>query len=256
MKKIQIILFMLFALCAFNNAVGQATAVITPGSFTAEDQITIRINVTGTSLAGVSPVYLWNWSNLGGLNTNGDWTSSNETRKMTNVGPNLWEFSFTPSDFYSVNPSELKWLGFLAKAKNGNNGQTQDFAPNAVEPLIFTPTVNRVFPARISVNDVTSIFIDQNLAPDLTQQRMTPVSVEIKLFNVSSQVGATITLPLKKIGNKYFTASFIPSAVFVIPATAAPIRFEYKFKGTILDVNNMSVSAEGPVYSKPIDPLQ
>ena len=256
MKKIQQLLFMLFAICAFQHAIGQATAVITPGSFTAEDQITIRINVTGTSLSGVSPVYIWNWSNLGGLNTNGDWGNSNENRKMTNVGPNLWEYTFTPSDFYVVNPSELKWLGFLAKAKNGNNGQTQDFAPNAVEPLIFTATVNRVFPARISVDDVTSIFIDQNLAMDLIQQRMTPVSVEVKLFSVSGQVGTTATLPLKKIQAKYYTSSFIPSTVFTIPLNAAPIRFEYKFKGTILDVNNMPVPTEGPIYSKPIDPLQ
>ena len=202
MKKIQQLLFMFFALCTFNNAIGQGTAVITPGSFTAEDQITIRINVTGTSLAGVSPVYIWNWSNLGGLNTNGDWGNSNENRKMTNIGTNLWEYTFTPSDFYAVNPSELKWLGFLAKAKNGSNGQTGDFAPNAVEPLIFVPTVNRVFPARISVNDVTSVFIDQNLAQDLTQQRMTPVSVEIKLYDVAAQLGATYTQLLKKIGNK------------------------------------------------------
>jgi hypothetical protein len=258
MKKIKQFLLVCLGIIAISQASAQGGSfIISPGSFTAEDEITIRVNVTGTGLAGVSPVYIWNWSNLGGMNTNGDWTSSSESRKMTNVGANLWEFKFTPSAYYGVNPGDLQWIGFLVKAKDGNNGKSSDFAPNAVDPLIFTPTVNRVFPARIGKDDISTIYFDQTLASDLTQQRMEPATVEIKAFDLNgAQIGAAITRTLKKMADKQFNFSFIPSALFSVPANVDLSKFEYQFKGTERDANGNPIPSAGPVYSKSIDPLK
>ena len=47
-----------------------------PSTFTAEDQVTLTYDVTGTGMAGATEAYIWLWGNAGDSPLNTSWTNS------------------------------------------------------------------------------------------------------------------------------------------------------------------------------------
>ncbi|AEH00528.1 alpha-amylase family glycosyl hydrolase [Lacinutrix sp. 5H-3-7-4] len=101
---------------------------ISPNVF--EENETITITIEGNSINEATwnitnnALYLWAWSfdlnldNIQNCPTNGDWTNSNETNKLTyNSGNDTYTISFVPSTFY--NRTSIGRIGFLIKAKDG-----------------------------------------------------------------------------------------------------------------------------------------
>ena len=101
-------------------------------------------NVTDNAL------YLWSWSydindtNEQDCPTNGSWTNSSETNRLTYIpGTDTYEISFIPSIFYDR--SEIGRIGFLIKAKNGNGDKkSQDILVEvgSFEVDLITPSEN------------------------------------------------------------------------------------------------------------------
>ncbi|QSS97293.1 alpha-amylase family glycosyl hydrolase [Psychroflexus sp. ALD_RP9] len=104
---------------------------ITPSNFEQDDEITITVSGVVPGVWSTSDVYLWAWyTNANGQQfdspTNGSWTSSSESQKMTNNGDGTFSFTMTPSDFYGA--TDIVEIGMLAKAKDGTGDKkTQDF---------------------------------------------------------------------------------------------------------------------------------
>ncbi|MDY8138191.1 alpha-amylase family glycosyl hydrolase [Aquimarina sp. 2201CG5-10] len=149
MKRIT---FILLTLCGFFAATAQ-TFTVTPSEFNEDDEITITLsNFNPNTEWGVADVYLWAWyfdlndTAAGDSPTNGQWTNSDESQRFTNNGDGTYSFTLTPTTFYGA--TGIGRIGFLAKADNGNDGQTGD---NLVEVGLFqisltspTNTVNVV----------------------------------------------------------------------------------------------------------------
>ena len=104
------------------------TYAVNPSTFNEDQQITITFNGNSIneSTWGITDhsLYIWAWSlDLNGLNsldcpTNGTWTSSNESNKLTyNSGNDTYTISFVPTTFY--NRTDIGKIGFLVKAKDG-----------------------------------------------------------------------------------------------------------------------------------------
>lgn len=133
MKKITILLLLIFSLSAFSQQ-QTVTYSISPSPFNEGDAITITFNGSSINEAtwGVSnnALYLWAWSyDLNDSNpqdcpTNGTWNNSNEANKLTyNAGSDTYTISFTPTTFYAR--TNIGRIGFLIKTKTGN-GQSQN----------------------------------------------------------------------------------------------------------------------------------
>jgi hypothetical protein len=245
----------LIASCLFFLAFRSADAQVTfnPSSFTPIDSVTLTVDVTGTPMDGRTEAYIWIFSNTSGGGkdgfTNTSWTNSPASAKMKNVGGNKWQFGFIGTTMFSQSPGELKDFGFLVKAQDGSK-QTPDYKPYKFDQLIFTPTVLRVFPSKVDLTDVISINFDQTLSIDPNEQRMTPATATVGLYKdsldngstVHIQVGSDITLPVRKTADQKWSASFIPSSSFTVPAGVVITRFRYKFHGTVLDGNGTPAS--------------
>lgn len=131
MKKLFVLvlftLFLNFGFAQVQNGVFSTT----PATFTENDEITITVSNVDLSEWGVSDVYLWAWytdSNGSQANspTNGTWTSSDETQKMTDNGDGTYSYTMTPSTFYGA--TDISEIGMLVKAKDGTGDKkTQDF---------------------------------------------------------------------------------------------------------------------------------
>ncbi len=243
MKKI---LYSVLFMLGFMVADAQNPSFV-PNSFTAEDQVKLTIDVTGTPMAGATDAYIWIFSNpdVGGGNNgivNGDWTNSSADAKMRLVGTNKWEFTFTGTILFGRPPAELKSFGFLLKKKDGS-AQTPDYKPFAFDPLVFIPTMLRVFPAKVSATDIVTVNFDRSLGATPNEQRMTPVSATITAYNEAGiQVGSPLTLNARAFATNIWAASFNPSASFTPGAGHTLLKFKYKFNGTTLDTGGATIS--------------
>ena len=238
------------AACIFFLVLYSASAQVTfnPASFTPVDSVTLTVDVTGTPMDGKTEAYIWIFSNTSGGGkdgfTNTAWTNSPPAAKMKNVGGNKWQFGFIGTTMFSQSPGELKDFGFLVKTQDGSK-QSPDYKPYKFDQLIFTPTVLRVFPSKVDLTDVITINLDQTLSIDPNEKRMTPATATTGLYKdtvidgkaVYVQVGSDITLTVRKTADQKWSASFIPSSSFTIPAGIVISRFRYKFHGTVLDGN-------------------
>lgn len=218
-----------------------------PGTFTAEDQVTLTIDVTGTGMAGATEAFIWIFSNPdvgGGANgvTNGSWTNSSNAAKMTAAGTNKWSFTFTGTTMFGQSPAQLKSFGFLVKKKDGS-AQTPDYKPFAFDPLVFTPTMLRVFPSKVGADDVVTLNFDRTYGVTVNEQRMTPSTVTITMLDdLSMTVGAPLTIPVTKKAATIWSGSYIPSMSFTPGAGRKLNKFRYKFNGTILDPSGATMN--------------
>jgi hypothetical protein len=240
------ILYSLLLICCATVAEAQNPS-FSPASFTAEDQVTITIDVTGTNMAGATEAYIWIFSNpdIGGGNNgivNGEWGASSNDAKMVSAGANKWTFTFTGTILFGRPPAELKSFGFLLKKKDGS-AQTPDYKPFAFDPLVFVPSMLRVFPAKVSENDIVTVNFDRSHGATPTEQRMQPVSATITMYNEDGDpVGDPLTINVRVFAPNIWAASFNPAASFTPGAGHSLNKFKYKFNGTVLDPNGATIS--------------
>jgi len=155
---------------------------------------------------------------------------------MTSVGTNKWSFTFTGTTLFGLAPADLHDFGFLLKTVDGSK-QTPDFKPFKFDPLVFTPTKLRIFPAKVDTNDVVMLNFDRSLGATVDEQRMTPVSATVTAIDeTGTQVGSSLTVTItQNTGTTIWKGFFIPNVSFK-PATGHVLqKFHYKFNGTVLD---------------------
>lgn len=241
MKK----LLYLFLLITAGSAVKAQNPSFVPTSFTAEDQVTLTVDVTGTGMAGATDAYIWIFSNPdigGGADgvSNGSWTNSSDAAKMIAAGPNKWSFTFTGTTLFGQSPAQLKSFGFLVKKKDGS-AQSPDYKPFAFDPLTFTPTMLRVFPSKVGADDVVTVNFDKTYGVTANEQRMTPMSATITVYDeTGAQVGTPLTVNARSTGATIWSATFIPSMSFTAGAGHKLSKFKYRFNGTVLDPAGVS----------------
>lgn len=249
MKKI-----LLLIVCCFGAiwASGQGKVTFSPATFTAEDEVTITLDVTGTPLAGTNDVYIWAFSNdgVGGgkdASTNGQWGSSSESAKMTKTATNIFTFKFTGTILFGQSPAELINFGFLGKSKDGSK-QSPDYKPFKFDPLVFTASQFRIFPAKLDYTDMATVYFHQNLATDVNLQRMGNIKVNLSFYNeAGNPVGSKQGIVTVKESTILFSYSFIPDRVITIPVGTKLAKFSYQFTGTVKDANGLDVTTSGPV---------
>jgi hypothetical protein len=243
MKKLLYFIFLISA----SLTVKAQNPSFSPATFTAEDEVTLTIDVTGTGMAGAAEAYIWIFSNpglSGGADgvTNGSWTNSSAAAKMTAAGTNKWSFKFTGTTMFGQSPAQLKSFGFLVKKKDGS-AQSPDYKPFFFDPLVFTPTMLRIFPAKVGSDDVVTLNFDKAYGVTVNEQRMTPTSATVTMYDETGvQLGSPLTITTRSTAATIWAASFIPSVSFTPGAGHKLNKFKYKFNGTVLDPSGATIT--------------
>jgi hypothetical protein len=239
-------IYLLTIMLAFTGLKAVAQVTFNPGIFTAEDQVTLTVDVTGTPMAGQSEAYIWIFSNptagsgpqVDGV-VNGQWGNSGAGAKMTAAGTNKWSFTFTGTTLFNLAPGQLKEFGFLVKAKDGSK-QSPDYKPFLFDPLVFTPTEFRIFPSKVGEDDAITINFDQTLSGGINEQRITPMTVTVVVYTQNNvPYGNPLTLQVRNTGNKRWAATFIPTHSYSVPVGTKLTKFRYKFNGTVPNANGV-----------------
>ena len=144
----------MFSTFAAQAQVQTITPTVSPNPFERNQQITItvqgsQINEVTWGVTG-NALYLWAWmqdangNGIGDCPTNGTWTSSSETNRMTyNSGTDTYTMTFIPQTFY--NNTVFGKMGFLVKAKDGSGDKkTNDniFNVGAFQMTLSAPVEN------------------------------------------------------------------------------------------------------------------
>jgi hypothetical protein len=259
----KILKYLFLLLPAFYTSAQAQVVTLSPASFTAEDEVTIRIDLTGTPVAAAAQPYIWIWceTNNGGGNdglTNGTWGSSNDANKWVRVGAtgNIWEFKLVGTTMFGRTPGELKQFGFLAKCKDGSC-QTTDQKWFKFDPLVFIEGEFRSFPAKVAQNDIVTVYHKKALSSDVNVQRMTETSVSVTLYDQSNAPIQTINnIAVRTETGGAVSASFVPENLVTLPPSVTIKRIEYKFKGTGLNTSGVTVPVETTVSSTDMLPLR
>lgn len=160
MKKFTHIFLFLISIVSWGQQ-QNITYSVNPTAFEDNQSITLTFqgNTINESTWGVAgnALYLWGWSfdsndtNSMDCPTNGSWTNSSETNRLTyNAGPDTYTISFTPNTFF--NRSNIGRIGFLVKAKDGTGDKkSQDIF---IEVGLFN--LNLTSPSENSATIITS----------------------------------------------------------------------------------------------------
>lgn len=213
-----------------------------PAIFTAEDEVTLTVDVSDTDMKGQAEAYIWLWGSGGNTPFSTEWTNSPAVAKMQKVGTDKWSYTFTATLAWGKPPSDLTTFNFLVKAQNGSK-QTKNYEGFTFDPLVFTPTMSRVFPTKASRTDIITINFDRTLGGTVDEQRMTPQTAIITAFDeTGAQVGTAITLPVRVLQTNIWAATFDPKTRFVPGSGHTLKKFTYKFNGTVLGTTGAPVN--------------
>jgi hypothetical protein len=161
MKRCFIFLFLLLAFT--QTVLAQGVVTTNPSPFTAKDRVVITVDVTGTPVEGISPLYIWAFIPGGGgdaITNGGNFGASTPEAKMTQVGPNKWSYTVNSSvDFFGKPVAAITAFGFLVKNQDGTK-QTTDFSL-PVKPLEYAPKRVETFPSNFSESDVVTVRYNQ-----------------------------------------------------------------------------------------------
>jgi 1,4-alpha-glucan branching enzyme len=126
------LLFLQFASLAQNTNV----PTIEPEFFSADEEITITYNVSGTDLASLDEAYMWMWlpdqgidapSNINPADSDTEATDQAKFEKLNENGQTLFRISLTPTTFFNQNAENITDIGMLLKGNDWADGQTDDF---------------------------------------------------------------------------------------------------------------------------------
>ncbi|TRX59543.1 hypothetical protein FNH22_10350 [Fulvivirga sp. M361] len=255
MKNIILLILMILP----SMIVKAQSVTASPAVFTAVDEVTLTVDVSGSSLEGYADrVWIWTWlpggcpgeanpdcdapTNInpaGGEDTEGALMTRDETN------PNIYRITMTPVDFYGRTPAEIKELGIKLKSSDWSDGI--DSGENLfidVQPLVFIPSQNRNFPVKFTTADIVTLYFDQSLAENSAMKELEEIYAYIFVEGTKADgsafsdvkkaewgdVSTTPELQLTDRGNGIFSLSFIPEDFFPIEEGDQITKINYIFR--------------------------
>ena len=179
---------------------------IEPEFFSADEEITITYDVTGTSLQSLNQAWIWMWvpdqsidapSNVNPASSNTAATDPAKFTRTTDVdGRVYFSITLTPSTFLNVAAESIENIGMLLKANDWPDGQTDDFiasVTNGFALAMSNPTGNYGF-------------FESSTTIDIDVKTSEPAEIEIlvddsEIANVSSATELSTTHTIIDDGN-------------------------------------------------------
>lgn len=244
----------LFGFSGYSQVCGSLIVSTLPEEPTAIDEITLTVEFTCPEFDqwGEEDIYLWVWTegleqpvglpdmfpdadDVQPLNGLGDqaWKNSNPYLQMEKIGERKYQYVFTPTIMFKLNPSDLRSMGFLCKPKDGGGYGDPDRKTENQEivfkSLTFLEDLGRTFPATVSANDIVTIYFNQGLSDEADVSTYTgDLYISITPYTDNTPVGEKVTIQtltqprgdfteyyVTLIPNEHLDISFLPEGTRV-----------------------------------------
>ncbi|MFP4555245.1 MAG: hypothetical protein ACLFNU_00115 [Bacteroidales bacterium] len=236
MKRILItFIAVAFGFSGFGQVCDGLIVTTSPAEPTANDEITLTVEFTCSEFDqwGEEDIYLWVWAegledpvglpnmfpdqdDVEPTNGLGDeaWKNSNPYLQMEKIGDKTYQYVFTPTVMFDRNPSDLEYMGFLCKPKDGGGYGDPDMKTEDQEiefkSLEFLEKLGRTFPGTVSANDFVTIYFNQGLSNDPAVSTYNgDLWITITPYVKNTPAGNAVTFPTKTQPRGNFTEYFV-----------------------------------------------
>jgi hypothetical protein len=241
------------------------------------ENVTLFFDVTGTSLEGMTDLYIWSWCNdiksgptemkLCYDGSAGDWGNVSENAKLTYIEGNTFKIQLpvtvtrdegevtfsTIADLFGFteNPGGIKKFGFLIRDKSGDKQASGD--DFTLAPLVFEESLFRTFPTSVSNTDVVTIFYNVNLTTDYKMLSAKEISATIMLIDDDNNVLLSVeNIPCAEERNNEYSCTFLADKLGDFPTGKSVddvVELEAFFTG-IIEMNGIRDTVESGTFSK------
>ena len=241
------------------------------------ENVTLIFDVTGTSLEGMTDLYIWSWCNdiksgptemkLCYNGNSADWGNVSENAKLTYVEGNTFKIQLpvtvtrdegegtfsTIADLFGFteNPGGIKKFGFLIRDKSGDKQASGD--DFTLAPLVFEESLFRTFPTSVSNTDVVTIFYNLNLSTDYKMLSAKEISATIMLMDDDNNVLIRVdNIPCAEERNNEYSCTILAEKLGDFPVGKSVddvVEMEAFFTG-IIETNGIRDTVESDAFSK------
>jgi len=241
------------------------------------ENVALLFDVTGTSLEGLTDLYIWSWCNdiksgptemkLCYNGTSGDWGNVSENAKLTYVEGNIFKIQLpktvtrdegevtfsTIADLFGFteNPGGIKAFGFLIRNKSGDTQASGD--EFKLTPLVFEESLFRTFPTSVSNTDVTTVFYNRNLSTDYKMLSAKEISATIILMDDSSNVLIKVdNIPCTEERDNEYSCTFLAEKLGDFPSGKSiedVVELQVFFSG-VIETDGIKDTVESETFSK------
>lgn len=241
------------------------------------ENVTLLFDVTGTSLEGMTDLYIWSWCNdiksgptemkLCYNGNSADWGNVSENAKLTYVEGNTFKIQLpvtvtrdegevtfsTIADLFGFaeNPGGIRTFGFLIRSKSGDTQASGD--DFILTPLVFEEALFRTFPTSVSNTDVITLFYNMNLSTDYKMLSAKEISATIILTDENNNVLVKVNnIPCIEERNNEYSFTFLAEKLGDFPAGTSindVVEMEVFFSG-IIETNGIKDTVDSDTFSK------
>ena len=230
MKKIiQTILFALLLVPNFIQAQTQEAGDVGamwsyPVVYKYDEEVTWYFDLSATTFAAESDVYLWMWSPS--EPDAGNWENSSDFAKLNYEGNLVWSMTLTPTLYFNRTPAEIaSSAGFWFRLKDKTGTLQSSVAQVAYTDFSSFYTANeliRAYPTKPTIDKGLSILFNANLIPGFAGA--TSVHMHSGLNDWAILQEYQVWVPevvektkLKDLGNGFYKMDLIPKTYFNAP---------------------------------------
>ena len=229
MKKIlYTILFAMMLLPNFikaQDAAGPVGAISSfPVIYNYDEEVTWYFDLSGTTFAAESDVYIWIWSPS--EPDAGNWENSSEFAKLHYEGNLVWSFKLTPTVYFSMTPEAIAAsAGFWFRLKDKTGSKQSDVANVGYTPFSSFYTANEIkrsYPEAPTLDKGVSILFNSNLVPGFADATSVHFHSGLNNWAVLQEYQAWIPeivekTKLKNLGNGFYKMDLVPKTYYPVP---------------------------------------
>lgn len=212
-----------------------------------DEQVTWYFDLSTTTFAPGSDIYLWIWSPS--EPDAGNWENSSEFAKLTFVEGMTWSFTLTPTAYFSMTPEAIaSSAGFWFRLKDKAGTIQSDVANIAYTDFSSFYTANelvRPYPTAPTIDKGLSILFNANLAPGFADATSVHMHAGLNNWTILQEYQAWLPeivekTKLKNLGNGFYKMDLVPKTYFNAPDGFVMENMNYLFvkdnwAGTIPD---------------------
>lgn len=283
MKKIIFLIISILSTIGLKAQNAAPTFTVTPSEIDAlTENVTIVFDVTGTAVEGLTDVYIWAWAP--GLNPSESlldydqgspsWGSISQNAKLTPVAGSPKKFTLslpktvtragTEVTFNNVaelfgvgdTPGKIKEFGFLLRSQDGSKQTPGDLVTSiTLLPLEFDFSYFRTFPAKVSVNDVTTAYLNLSLIEASEDEKLKVAknfTANVSLLDEAGEVLVEASdLTTTFTSENEYACSFLPEMLGDLPegkSISDVAKCQVKFSAQVYNQDGSTEVVETKVF--------
>ncbi len=195
-----------------------------PVVYAYDEEVTWFFDLSTTTFAAESDVYLWIWSPS--EPDAGNWENSSEFAKLTYEGDMIWSFTLTPTEYFNMTPEDIAAsAGFWFRLKDltgSLQSEVHSMAYTDYSSFAGSGELWRSYPSSPLIDEGISILFNANLADGFEDATSVHFHSGLNFWDIAIEYQSWIPevvekTQLKNMGGGIYKMDLIPQEYYEAP---------------------------------------